>query len=122
MKFSQALELLEQGNMVRCVEWKNKHLYLNLHSRGSCINFNSDDIFSQWEEYKEPEVYFGPERAMHWLTLGMRLKRKTWREMHYIFRKETEIMGANWASPQSEWFNDDWHLCDENGKYIPEPK
>lgn len=84
----------------------------------------STAIGTQWELYKEPIKTFGPDRAMYWLERGKMVKRKAWASGNTLIRDTENLrwVKGNGISALTDWFHDDWHICDKQGNYIPEPE
>ena len=120
-------EAQENGAKIRHIEWA-EHWYIKWdgvhwmdHKGDICITGAS--IARELELYVEPIRTFGPDRAMYWLERGKFVKRRTWTsailwEDGYSIRE----MKSGFLAETANWFHNDWHLCDENGNYVPEPE
>lgn len=91
---------------------------------------NGDDFslvdLNSLELYKEHIRTFGPDRAMYWLERGKLVKREAWVSGEYSVlirdRENVRWKRSNYIIPLTDWFHNDWHLCDGHGNYIPEPE
>lgn len=94
------------------------------------INQNGKPDFCELDDrlglYIEPIKTFGPDRAMYWLERGKMVKRKAWASVgdNVLIRDAERLLWfkGNNISTLACWFHDDWHLCDSEGNYIPEPE
>ena len=100
------------------IQWDGKHW---IDEDGELCG--STAIGNHWELYIEPIRTFGPDRAMYWLGKYEKVKRKAWTGAQWIERHANEHTDEKRrVFPRIDWFHNDWHLCDENGNYAPEPE
>jgi hypothetical protein len=119
-------EAQENGAKIRKKVWDPKSFFVTWNGKNwlgesgkiTCISLDELD----WEIYEEPKTYFGPDRVMYWLAKGHRVKRKPWMKNLRIMKRDNGFVSFDDGSDCIDWFHADWHLCDENGNYIPEPE
>lgn len=118
-------EAQENGAKIRKKDWiESQYVYWTDHgwiSQGGIVEaviLNSSD----WELYIEPIKTFGPDRAMYWLEKCFILKRKPWMKNLQIGRRINGAITFRDGSEAVDWFHNDWHLCDSEGNYVPEPE
>lgn len=86
MKFSEAMELIEKGEKVRCCKWdaecylvkgrKPNGMPCILDEEGEYPEYLGELINEEWEAYRLPNYDF--IGALHFLKLGKNVRRGSW--------------------------------------------
>lgn len=120
-------EAQENGAKIRKKCWSDKQIHL-VWGDGKWVDEYGKEFSvlldrGEWELYIEPIKTFGPDRAMYWLERGKMVRNKLWRSGGYVKKRETGLVShENIYQSIADWFHTDWHLCDSDGNYVPEPE
>lgn len=122
-------EAQENGAKIRQAAWKDKtqwmfwdkerNTWMSKNGYATCIYTGEGNAL---ELYIEPIKTFSASRAMYWLERGKMVRRLEWYGKFYIKKSGTSIICNQHLHAMNHWFHADWHLCDEQGNYVPEPE
>lgn len=119
-------EAQENGAKITNKHWNGLWMKWDSENERWVNNHGRTDAFElscNIELYIEPIKTFSASRAMYWLERGKMVKRKHWIGKCFFYRQEQKISLENdFTGYVTEWFHNDWHLCDEQGNYVPEPE
>jgi hypothetical protein len=121
-------EAQENGAKIRKKCWSDKYFFVTWNGKkwldGSGVQFNIVLDEYEWEIYEEPRKYFSTSRAFYWLEKCKKVKRKDWPAVEFIWVSFSRVRDWNGDVIDGRcvtFLSEDWHLCDENGNYLPEP-